>query len=546
MLRIGIDFDNTIACYDQAFLEVAALLGIQSVENCSTKFEVKREIQSRTDGDIGWQRLQGQVYGKHMLRATAFPGIHEFIYLANIRGHEVFVVSHKSEFGHFDPERVPLRGQALRWLENNKFINDSEYYLKKENVFFESTRQDKIHRIRNLVCTHFIDDLIEFFEEPEFPSNMNKVLFSPSGSHHVTGNTTAGSWRDVTAQILGPWSEVEVCHAIQHLFPELGVNKAFVQPGRGNSRIYKLTGSTSRNYLLKVYPDLQLDKRARLHTEFSACQKLAELGYPVSQAIASNEHLGWGIYEWLDGMPIGDTDASFVDAAIDFSQRLHFDSHKSRVFSEFPLASEACLSGWDIANQIEVRIKKLAVVANPDLSAFITDELRSVLENAVSRAESRCGDLFHVPLPRSFQIASPSDFGSHNTLRLTCGTNMFYDFEYFGWDDPVKLVSDFYWHPGMHLGNELRKKWLVASEFVFQNDPDFSARLNCYLPLYGLRWCLIIMNEFLKSEMARRLNANPQKNISTPDTCSLQLHKAKALLQEIKEKLHHGSTVQTT
>jgi hypothetical protein len=546
MFRIGIDFDNTIACYDEAFVEVAALLGIKSLQKYSTKFEVKREIQSLTDGETEWQRLQGQVYGKYMLHAKAFPGIHEFIYLANMRGHEVFVVSHKSEFGHFDPERVPLRVQALRWLEENNFIDDSRCYLKRKNVFFESTRQDKIQRIHNLACTHFIDDLIEVFDESEFPSDINKILFSPAGSNHLTGNTTAGSWREVTAQVLGPWAEAEVCQAIQYLFPELGVNKALIQPGRGNSRIYKLSGSTSKDYLLKVYPDIQIDNRPRLHTEFSACRKLTELRYPVSQAIACQEHLGWGIYEWLDGVPIGDTDASFVDEAVNFSKRLHSDSHESLAFSEFPLASEACLSGLDIKKQMDARIQKLTAVANTDLTTFISDDFRSTFETALFRAKSLCGELFHTPLDRAFQIASPSDFGSHNALRLTNGTNMFYDFEYFGWDDPVKLVSDFHWHPGMHLSNELRKKWLVAAEFIFQNDPNFSVRLNSYLPLYGLKWCLIILNEFLKSEMARRLNANPQNNISIPEACSLQLHKAKALLNEIKEQLHHGSPVQTT
>ena len=37
---------------------------------------------------------------------------------------------------------------------------------------------------------------------------------------------------------------------------------------------------------------------------------------------------------------------------------------------------------------------------------------------------------------------SPSDFGLHNALRGQDGQLRFVDFEYFGWDDPVKLVSD--------------------------------------------------------------------------------------------------------
>jgi hypothetical protein len=120
MFRIGIDFDNTIACYDSAFVSVAALLGIPLRDTPSNKVEVKREIQSQAQGDLVWQRLQGQVYGTHMHLATPFPGIHEFISLAQMRGHEVFIVSHKSIYGHFDADRIPLRSQAKLWLNENK------------------------------------------------------------------------------------------------------------------------------------------------------------------------------------------------------------------------------------------------------------------------------------------------------------------------------------------------------------------------------------------------------------------------------------------
>jgi hypothetical protein len=128
-------------------------------------------------------------------------------------------------------------------------------------------------------------------------------------------------------------------------------------------------------------------------------------------------------------------------------------------------------------------------------------------------------------------------------LRLSCGRVIFIDFEYFGWDDPVKLVCDFYWHPGMKLSSDLRQLWLHISHDIFQNDLDFPTRLRAYLPLLGLRWCLIILNEFLKSEMARRLHANPNQVTTYSTVCIQQLNKSKALLEEIKEKLHHGSKV---
>src|SRR6185503_11886129 len=39
---------------------------------------------------------------------------------------------------------------------------------------------------------------------------------------------------------------------------------------------------------------------------------------------------------------------------------------------------------------------------------------------------------------------SPSDFGYHNAVLADDETVRFFDFEYAGWDDPAKLVCDFF------------------------------------------------------------------------------------------------------
>lgn len=547
MFRIGIDFDNTIACYDSAFVSVAALLGISLLDKPSNKVEVKREIHSQVQGDLVWQRLQGQVYGTHMRLATPFPGIHEFITLAQMRGHEVFVVSHKSVYGHFDADRVPLRSQAKLWLDENNFFQSSKLSLQKNNIFFESTREEKIRRIIELKCTHFIDDLIDVFDEDIFPPSVKKLLFNPAKFNQNASNTiTANSWRQVTANILGAWSENEVFQAVHERFPDLEVSKADLKVGRANSRVYKLSSIDAKSYLLKIYPDRQTDSRPRLETEFAALQILSEISYPVGTAVACDLNFGWGIYEWLDGTPVNNCDETFIKDSINFIKRLYTDSHHTTAFTQFGYASEACLSGVEISDQIETRINKLLIVSDAALTMFIDHDFAPVLEMALKNAKSLRGNLFDEILHLRYQIASPSDFGAHNALRLSSGKVMFYDFEYFGWDDPVKLVSDFYWHPGMALSTKMRMFWRDSATAIFNADPDFSARLMAYLPLFGLRWCLIILNPFLKSEMSQVTDADPQQKMSYDHLCDQQLSKAKALLQEIKEHLHHGSKVQAT
>ena len=56
----------------------------------------------------------------------------------------------------------------------------------------------------------------------------------------------------------------------------------------------------------------------------------------------------------------------------------------------------------------------------------------------------------------------PSDFGFHNSLRREDGSLAFVDFEYFGWDDPVKLTADILLHPGSPLAASQRRRFRQA------------------------------------------------------------------------------------
>ena len=68
-LRIGIDFDNTIACYDSAFSEVCSEISLINDGVVRSKQEVKQHILKLKDGEKLWQSLQGQVYGKYIKKA---------------------------------------------------------------------------------------------------------------------------------------------------------------------------------------------------------------------------------------------------------------------------------------------------------------------------------------------------------------------------------------------------------------------------------------------------------------------------------------------
>ncbi|MAF95230.1 MAG: hypothetical protein CMM60_05705 [Rhodospirillaceae bacterium] len=178
-MRIGIDFDNTIVSYDHVFAAEARARGLIGDGFTGTKTEIRDHIRSLDDGELEWRRLQGRVYGALMAEARLIEGVDAFLTEGRNRNHEIFVVSHKTQFGHHDPDRVNLWDAALAWMTDKGFFDSDGFAIPKENVFFEPTRSEKIARIKALRCTHFIDDLEEIFLDPEFPANVQRFLLGP-------------------------------------------------------------------------------------------------------------------------------------------------------------------------------------------------------------------------------------------------------------------------------------------------------------------------------------------------------------------------------
>ena len=77
-MKIGLDFDNTIACYELVFPKVAKKLGLVNNDWSGTKKELRDRLMIQSGGDLEWQKLQGLVYGKFMSQAVLFPGVANF------------------------------------------------------------------------------------------------------------------------------------------------------------------------------------------------------------------------------------------------------------------------------------------------------------------------------------------------------------------------------------------------------------------------------------------------------------------------------------
>jgi len=181
-VRIGLDFDNTLAGYDRVFAAAARAQGYIGEDDIPAKRDIRSLVRALDDGETKWMALQGEVYGKRMKDAELLEGVADFLRACKARGADVVIVSHKTEFGHYDADRVNLRDAARAWMEMQGFFDDQGFALKPANVYFESTRAAKVARIAQLDCTHFVDDLEEVFAEPGFPENVTRILYDPTAS----------------------------------------------------------------------------------------------------------------------------------------------------------------------------------------------------------------------------------------------------------------------------------------------------------------------------------------------------------------------------
>lgn len=173
---IGIDFDNTIICYDEVFHRAALSQGLIP-SNLPARKNVVRDFLRGQGQEQEWTELQGLVYGTRMSEASAFPGFREFLERGMRVGLPIHIISHKTRTPAVGPA-YDLHQAAMDWLRDQGFIEPAPHGLPLSRVCFGSTREEKIQLIRKAACTHFIDDLEEVFREESFPKDTVKILFA--------------------------------------------------------------------------------------------------------------------------------------------------------------------------------------------------------------------------------------------------------------------------------------------------------------------------------------------------------------------------------
>ena len=194
--KIGIDFDNTIICYNEVFNKI----GIEKnliPENLPCGKNHVRDYLRKTGQEEAWIELQGYVYGAGLFDAYPFEGVKAFFLYCQDHSIDCCIISHKTLY----PYRgypYDLHKAAYQWLDQNDF------HCK---IFFELTTEDKLKRIFEQKCTHFVDDLPEFLNLPGFTSITSKLLFDPLKIHR---KKTDFNYNNIKSEfkVVNSWKEL--------------------------------------------------------------------------------------------------------------------------------------------------------------------------------------------------------------------------------------------------------------------------------------------------------------------------------------------------
>lgn len=335
--------------------------------------------------------------------------------------------------------------------------------------------------------------------------------------------------------------------------------------GGRNSRVYRVDSRGAGSYVAKIYHrenrvsnhardgwhrfplasarSLMHRNRDRRGCEFAALRFLWKHGVRcIPEPIATYAEQSFSILKLVDGRPIPSREigTSDIDQLIDFHDQLE-ELRTLHASAALPEASEACFSLDALAENLQGRFASLRFAAgaesspaNLELRDFLADVFAPVLERAFESAAANLGRRGFATgweLPIASRTLSPSDFGMHNAIRRPGGSLVFVDFEHFGWDDPAKLVCDFLLHPAIPLSRDLRRYFMINATSGESTRAQQAWRVPVVYPIYALKWCTILLNEFVAEHQLRRAHAS-QPSRSRESVLFEQLAKARSMLDE--------------
>lgn len=459
MRVIGIDFDNTLVCYNQPIRLKLQELGLDEKSDHSPKNELKQHL-IEGGGNLAWTLFQGELYGREIEKAQPAEGATQAINTLLHSGYDVRIISHRSLFSALGPA-YPLHQAAIRFLET-RILPEIEPALRDRLSYrFCPSLEKKISEIRDANCHAFIDDLSSVLTHPNFPKNTHRIHYSNSSSIPITRD----NWGDIAETIpLLPvqnspqapeTSELPYKRDSLSVFTELlqtanlSPSSFDPLPGGINNAVYRIETNEGKTVCGKRFRRDPGDSRDRMRNEIEFLEycKHANIRH-VPEVIATDWKNGTAILSFLPGnrWPENKPAPRNLWAQFDSFLQVLQSNTGSEFAKSLPRAAEGARSLQEHLDTLQSRrdfwrLKALENELDDDASKLVLEELESQYQKIAYELVSAPD--FKIAFPQAREIITPSDFGLHNALVDSGGTAYFYDFEYAGWDDAAKTLADF-------------------------------------------------------------------------------------------------------
>lgn len=279
--------------------------------------------------------------------------------------------------------------------------------------------------------------------------------------------------------------------------------------GGGNNRVFRVEAA-GQEALLKAYFRHPDDPRDRLRADFGFSTFAWDAGArALPRPLACDPAAGLGVYGFVAGRKLapGEVTAAHVVEAAAFVKGVN-DRRADPRAAALPEASEACFSVASHLACVDRRVERLRGI---DAASPLGREATTLVVDRIQPAWGRVHDAVRFaaatpdePLAAADRCLSPSDFGFHNALVAADGRLRFFDFEYAGHDDPAKLACDFFCQPAVPVPHEHLPVFVESLAGLWASPAAFRRRVDLLLPAYEIKWCCIMLNEFLPAADSRR------------------------------------------
>ena len=278
-----------------------------------------------------------------------------------------------------------------------------------------------------------------------------------------------------------------------------------------NSKLLKISNS-KKNFVIKLFLKKNNSNFIREIFFLSNLKKNKNIPKIISYDYQSKIL----VLSYHRGMKIKKKQSNYFDQILNFLKKIQSRKKSYILKNKLLAAREGCFCLQDHIKNTKQKINEIkkdkVLIKNLKFLYFI-NKIENIFKlkkkNILSKYEKKL-------LLKKFKfknlVLSPSDFGFNNIL-LNSNNLIFFDFEYSGLDDPLKLCSDFIANPNTKISKYENETFLRKFSKTFKIS-NFKKRYYDYIDFYYIKWSIIILkyNLNIKNKSNSKIDHSIEKS----------------------------------